>query len=182
MPTPTCPPRARWFAKADAAHHRATKRVARRPSHETEGFFLSATTQIPPDKLRAYQATEYRLGHTSADIVLRIGERSQRLAELFTRRGVTCGAFITAYNPQGTQQSAELNAAAHAELIRAISVHDLETIEGAGSEPGTDWEAELSLFALGLELEPASEIGIKFGQDAIVWAGSDAIPQLILLS
>lgn len=142
---------------------------------------MSATTQIQADKLRAYLATEYRLGHTNADIVLRIGERSQRLAELFARCGVTCGAFITAYNPHGTQQAAELNAAAHAELIRAISVHDLETLEGAGSEPGTDWEAELSLFALGLELEPAREIGIRFGQDAIVWVGPNAIPQLILL-
>ena len=41
---------------------------------------MSETTQIHPDKVRAYLATDYRLGHTSQDIVLTIGQRSERLA------------------------------------------------------------------------------------------------------
>ena len=35
--------------------------------------------------------------------------------------------------------------------------------------------------ALGLALEPAKTIGTHFNQDAIVWVGPDAVPQLILL-
>ena len=31
---------------------------------------MSETTQIHPDKVRAYMATAYRLGHTAQDIVL----------------------------------------------------------------------------------------------------------------
>ena len=57
----------------------------------------------------------------------------------------------------------------------------LRTIEGSGSEEGTEWPAEKSYFALGLALEPAKAIGIHFDQDAIVWVGPDAVPQLILL-
>ena len=66
---------------------------------------MSETTQIPRDKVRALLATDYRLGHTDQDIVLNIGKHSERLAALFSDNGVNCGAFLTAYNPQGTIQS-----------------------------------------------------------------------------
>jgi len=33
---------------------------------------MSETTQIYPDKIRAYLATDYRLGHTDNDIILTI--------------------------------------------------------------------------------------------------------------
>ena len=40
---------------------------------------------------------------------------------------------------------------------------------------------EPSIFAVGLPLEDARRLGDAFGQDAIVWVGSDAVPQLVLL-
>jgi hypothetical protein len=154
----------------------------RRPSSDTqEGFFLSEATQIHPDKVRAYLATDYRLGHTDQDIVLNIGKRSERLATLFSVSGVPCGAFLTAYNPQGTIQSEAANAQGHAELASKLQDLGLQAIEGSGSEEGTEWPAEKSYFALGLALDPAKAIGTHFDQDAIVWVGPDAVPQLILL-
>ncbi len=39
---------------------------------------MAETTQIQPEKVRAYLATDYRLGHTPHDIVLTIGQRSER--------------------------------------------------------------------------------------------------------
>ena len=146
---------------------------------------MSETTQIHPDKVRAYLATSYRIGHTAQDIVLTIGQRSDRLAALFASSDVDCGAFLTAYNPRGTQQSDAANDLAHAEL--AAQLHglgqglDLQAIEGSGSEEGTDWPAEKSFFAMGLDLETSKAIGIHFDQDAIVWVGADAVPLLILL-
>ena len=56
-------------------------------------------TQIAEDKIRAYRATDYRLGHDEQSIVLRIGQRCDLLAPLFASRSVDCGAFLTAYNP-----------------------------------------------------------------------------------
>ena len=140
---------------------------------------MSETTQIHPDKVCAYLATDYRLGNTDQDIVLNIGRRSERLAALFVASGVTCGAFLTAYNPRGAIQSDEANERGHAEL--AGKLQELQTIEGSGSEEGTEWPAEKSYFALGLALEPAKAIEIHCDQDAIVWVGPDAVPQLILL-
>ena len=142
---------------------------------------MSKTTQIHPDKLRAYEATDYRLGHTDQDIVLTIRKRSERLATLFAELGVNCGAFLTAYNPQGTIQSNAANAQGHEELVSKLEELGLQAIEGSGSEEGTEWPVEKSYFAFGLALEPAKEIGVYFDQDAIVWVGADAVPQLILL-
>jgi len=143
--------------------------------------FLSGPTQIHRDKIRAYLATDYRIGHATQDIILNIGKHSDRLAMLFDTQGAACGAFITAFNPRGSIQPEAANEAAHAKLFEAIQALGLQCIEGSGSEEGTDWPAERSYFAFDLELEPAKEIGIRFDQDAIVWVGSDAIPQLILL-
>jgi hypothetical protein len=138
-------------------------------------------TRIHRDKVRAYLATDYRIGHTDQDIVLHVGQRSDRLADLFLRHGVTCGAFLTAYNPQGRRQTDAANDQAHAYLAARLQRLGTVAIEGSGSEAGSDWPAERSYFALGLGLNAARSIGTHFDQDAIVWAGSDAIPELILL-
>ncbi len=142
---------------------------------------MTAATQIHPDKVRAYLATDYRIGHTAKDIVLTIGKRLERLAALFAGNSVDCGAFLTAYNPKGTVQTDAANDRAHAQLAAKLQALGLRAIEGSGSEEGTDWPSEKSYFALGLALEPAKEIGTHFDQDAIVWIGADAIPQLMLL-
>jgi len=142
---------------------------------------MAETTQIQPDKVRAFLATDYRLGHTAQDIVLTIGQRSERLAALFAAKGVNCGAFLTAYNPRGALQPDAANHLAHAQLATQLAQLGHEVIAVSGSAAGTDWAAEESYFALGLALEPAKAIGTHFDQDAIVWVGADAVPQLILL-
>ena len=142
---------------------------------------MAETTQIHPDKVRAYLATDYCLGHTDQDIVLTIGQPSERLAALFADKGVNCGAFLTAYNPRGALQPEAANHLAHAQLATQLAQLGHEVIAGSGSEKGTDWAPEESYFALGLALEPAKAMGTHFDQDAIVWVGADAKPQLILL-
>ena len=141
---------------------------------------MSETT-ITADKVRAYRATDYRLGHTTQDIVLAPGLRSGRLAALFASKSVTCGAFLTAFNPLGIQRSDTENDQAHAKLATVLTDLELEFMEGSGSEEGTHWPAEKSLFALGLNREGAVSIGRKFEQDAIAWVGNSAVPELVLL-
>ena len=138
-------------------------------------------TNIAAEKVRAYRATDYRLGHTTQDIVLAPGLRYDRLVELFVSKSVTCGAFLTAFNPLGTQKSDTANDLAHAQLTSVLTDLGLESIEGSGSEQGTHWPIEKSLFALGLSREGAVSIGRQFDQDAIVWVGDSAVPELVLL-
>ena len=140
-----------------------------------------SSSQISPEKVRAYHATSYRLGHTNADIVLNIGILSPPVITLFRTRQVTCGAFVTAFNPYGVQQSDAENEQAHARLLNQVASMGLSFMEGSGGEDGSDWPAERSLFVLGLGLADAQKLGQLFDQDALVWVGADGMPQLILL-
>jgi hypothetical protein len=142
---------------------------------------MPETTQIHPDTVRAFLATGYRIGHSAQDIVLHIDQHSERLTRLFADSGVNCGAFLTAFNPRSTIQPNEVNDQAHAQLAAKLQVLGLQAREGSGSVEGTDWPAEKSYFALGLSREPAKAIGTHFDQDAIVWVGPGAVPELILL-
>jgi hypothetical protein len=163
----------------------------RRPSRITpEGFFVSENffvdgttraTEIYPQKIRAYLATHYRVGHTDDCPVLRIGKACPELGPLFAANDADCAGFLTAYNPRGTQQSDLKNEASHRLLHAQLSALGLTLIEGSGSEPGTNWPAERSYFALGLTRDAASDFGRAFDQDAIVWVGDDLVPQLVLL-
>jgi hypothetical protein len=98
---------------------------------------MSETTQIHPDKVRAYLATDYRLGHTAQDIVLTIGQCSERLAALFAANGVKCGGFLTAYNPRGTIQSDAANERAHAQLAGLLREQDCSRSAASCAAPSS---------------------------------------------
>lgn len=57
----------------------------------------------------------------------------------------------------------------------------LPVYRGEGKQPSGDWEGEDSLLVLGINLEDAKAVWIKWGQNAILWSGADGVPQLILL-
>ena len=65
--------------------------------------------------------------------------------------------------------------------ILSLELRPGQLIEGIGIDPSGEWPAEKSFLALGLDLETSRALGREFGQNAIVWAGADAIPRLILL-
>ncbi|MDA1327189.1 MAG: DUF3293 domain-containing protein [Proteobacteria bacterium] len=100
---------------------------------------------------------------------------------LFASTGCDCGVFITAFNPLGQAQSDETNEIVHSRLGTELKASAIDVIEGAGADPTGAWPEEKSFFALGVDLEAARDLGIRYKQDAIVWAGADAIAQLVLL-
>ena len=136
---------------------------------------------VAAEKREAYFATNYCLGCSPAEVVLNIGKYNPRLTALFTEHRVTCGAFITAYNPEGTQQSTEANAHDHAALLAEVVALGLPFIEGEGADATGEWPAERSVFAYGMDKVTACRVGRQFHQDAIVWVGPDAVPQLVML-
>lgn len=146
-----------------------------------EGFLL-AHSEIPAEKIKAYRDTDYRLGQGIDLITLRIDTHAEALSRLYASSGCACGVFITAYNPLGKDQSLKANEAAHAclsEELKALAPG--RVIEGAGADPTGDWPEEKSFFALGVDLDAARDLGIRYKQNAIVWAGEDAVPKLMLL-
>lgn len=144
-----------------------------------EGFFLSDTT-IDAAMIQAYRATEYRvLG--DEPFILRIGQSCDALAALHKRHRIDCSAYITACNPYSQQFDEVANAGRHADLGHELRKRSLTALEGIGQHPSNQWPGEASYLILGLTLEAAKSLGTRLEQNAIVWSGTDAIPQLILL-
>ena len=138
-------------------------------------------SEISANLIASYRAADYRAGSGSAAISLRIDQYSEWLSQLLAASGQQCAVFITACNPGSQPQSPAANRAADARLRAELSRHSKQIIEGTGSDPSGAWPPEQSLLALGVDLATAQALGRQFGQNAIVWAGADAIPRLILL-
>jgi hypothetical protein len=68
-----------------------------------------------------------------------------------------------------------------ADRLRQLPGGKERMIEGAGYDPRGTWPEEKSFLVLGLDLETSRALGREFNQNAIVWAGTDAIPRLVLL-
>lgn len=128
----------------------------------------------------AYEATDFRVLEPQ-EFTLRIGQRSAELQAMYVELGVTCAGYLTAWNPYSYETSAAENAVAQQSLVRRLSLDGYPTLQGLGVDPSEKWPGEESIFVPGLSLERAKSLGIDFGQNAIVWAGDDAIPQLVLL-
>ena len=112
---------------------------------------------------------------------LRIGNHSTELTEVYKNMGVSSAGYLSAWNPYSLENTAEDNAAAQLFLIQSLSLEGYPTLRALGVDPSGEWPGEESVFVPGLDLERAKSLGIKFGQNAIVWADSDAVPQLVLL-
>jgi hypothetical protein len=150
----------------------------RRPS--LNGAMLFSDSNIPRDTIQAYLETHYRvLGETPA--TLHIGQFNPALAALHEAHHVACSAFITACNPFSRSLAADANDARQAALAHELDALGLTRIEGIGKHPSNNWPGEASFLVLGVALDVAKVLGENHGQNAIVWCGADAVPQLILL-
>ena len=137
-------------------------------------------TNIPSDLIEAYRATHFTVLEPRP-LTLRVGHHSSELAELFKEMGVSSAGYLTSWNPYSAETSAADNEAAQLSLIRSLALEGYPTLRALGVDPSGEWPGEQSVFVPGLEIERAKSFGNQFGQNAIVWIGDDAIPQLILL-
>lgn len=135
---------------------------------------------ISEDLLVAYRATHFHV-FSEQPFVLRIGEYSDELNELHKAAGVSSSVFITAFNPFSVPCSNEKNLRAQSRLIESINQLGLVSIEGEGKDPKGKWPGEPSKLVLGCQNTQAKELGTLYGQNAIIWCGDDAIPELVLL-
>lgn len=136
---------------------------------------------ISQELVAAYLATDYHVRSDSGPFVLRIGQRSNELADLFERAGLKSAAFITAWNPFSVSVSDEDNHASHSRLCEDLAHLSLQFFEGEGQGDDETWPVEKSVLILGIVRDDAGSLGIKYGQNAIVWIGAEAVPELVLL-
>lgn len=141
---------------------------------------MFSDSNIPRDTIQAYLETHYQVfGETP--MTLHIGQFNPTLATLHDAHHVACSAFITACNPLSQTLDPQTNAARQAALARELDALGLTYIEGVGQHPSNNWPGEASFLVLGVTLDAAKTLGGTHRQNAIVWCGADAVPQLILL-
>ena len=137
-------------------------------------------TEIPHELILAYEATDFRVLEPQ-EFTLRVGQRSAELQSLYVDMGVTCAGYLTAWNPFSKEASELENENAQQQLLRQLSLEGFPALNALGIDPSGDWPGEESVLVPGLSLDRAKLLGLEFGQNAIVWAGHDAVPQLVLL-
>lgn len=133
--------------------------------------------------LQAYLSTAYvAVVPGEDDVVLRIGQRSDRLAELMTQHSTSSAAFITAFNPASIETPDAVNMEAQVRLRDALSMITgvAAVYEGEGRALVGDWPSEPSLLAVGLSFSDAGRLAERFEQAAVVFASCDAVPRLAI--
>ena len=85
------------------------------------------------------------------------------------------------WGPQAKEARAEKEQRAAEARAERERREGYPTLTALGVDPTGEWPGEESVFVPGLDLERAKSLGVEFGQNAIVWAGPDAVPQLVLL-
>jgi hypothetical protein len=139
-----------------------------------------SNTALTEELISAYKTTHF---HVLDDVpfVLKVGEISPSLANLYRTHQVNSAAFITAHNPFSQVFSLENNIDRNLKLQSDIKALNLILIDGYGQDPLKQWDKEDSFLILGLEIDQAKTLGVKYEQNAIVWCTHEAIPELILL-
>jgi len=129
----------------------------------------------------AYRATRYRVHAGSAPFELRVDAASEPLAALMRRHGVVTAAYLTACNPHSVRTSDAANRAANDALRAALVAADAFVFDGEAIDPTGAWPVEPSFLALGIALATARELGVRFRQNALLFADDDAVPRLVWL-
>jgi hypothetical protein len=135
---------------------------------------------IDAGSLQAYRETDYRVLE-GLPTTLHVDAVCPELLLLHARHQAHCSAFITACNPLGRRAAAALNAQRQAALQAELSRRKLVAIRGIGQHPRNDWPGEPSFLVMGVTRRAARALGRQFEQNAIIWSGPDAVPELIPL-
>lgn len=140
-------------------------------------------TVLPRVLVTAYLGTDYRVyaNGGQAGFSLRVGQFEAVLLALMRQHVRHTAAYVTAFNPMGQACSDADNQVRNATLQEALSRRSLPHWLGLGQGTDPSWPGEESFLVLGLDLAAAQRLAQEFGQNALVWAGSDAVPRLVLL-
>lgn len=141
---------------------------------------MPATSAVPAATIQAYRTTHFVVKGANP-FVLRIGVKSGPLLSLYGKTQSDCCAYLIACNPYSKLLSDSANGERQARLERDLEAQGWKFFQGLGEHPSGDWPGEPSLLVLGMSKEEGKAFGTRYEQNAIVWCGADAIPELVVL-
>ncbi len=138
-------------------------------------------SKIASELIQAYHDAIYRVATLDEALQLRVDRRSSELAALYEIYGCKSACFITACNPLSQLRSTQLNREANARLRVELERVARAIFDSDGSDPDGEGPREPGFLALGIDEAQAAGLGNSYEQNAVLWAGADAIPRLMLL-
>lgn len=140
----------------------------------------SPAAPLDPALLRSYRETVFSLQEPTP-LALRIDEANDALRVVHAKYAVSASCFVTAHNPYSVRLDDGANDDRHGALRAELRASGRVFFEGAGAHPDGGWPAEQGVLALGLSRAEASALGRRWNQNAVVWCGTDAVPELLAL-
>ena len=134
---------------------------------------------ISDELMAAYGATSFEATTPVGLIKIRIDTKHPRLDSLLTKLPNKAWAFITAHNPHSEELTTPENAQRHLMLMRDVADAGFTAFEGAGIPDSSDWNPETSALILGISIDDAKKLGMKYQQNAIVAGKFGCEAQLI---
>lgn len=135
---------------------------------------------IDKETIRVYREADYRVEGT-APMLLRVDVPSAALLALYRSSNCRSSAFITACNPLGERIDDAQNTRLQKQLADELNRLDCVFIEAIGEDAEHRWKGEPSFLVLGCSLAEAKAFGLRYRQNAVLWANEDATPRLVLL-
>lgn len=147
---------------------------------------MTSPSKIDATLRRAYEETHYHIDayldqHRPLPLTLYIGQVHPTLRALHTAYQVQSSTFLSASNPFSKPLSDAENQLRQSQLAADLRAQQVTYFNALGRHPSGQWPAEPSFLALGLPLAMARQLGERYDQNAIVWSGEEAVPELILL-
>lgn len=135
--------------------------------------------ELAPELIAQYRQSTYRFELGGETVRMRVDDASAGLAEAHRRHGVASSAFLTAWNPRSEPRDERENDARNEALRSDLRRIGLGWLEAKGVAADESWE-EPSLLVLGIGEEAARALARRYGQNAFLFAGKDAVPRLVL--
>lgn len=152
-----------------------------------ERFILSdQPTALKASLVAAYLETEYwvRLSDQaspSPTFTMRVGQPCPDLAQLLKDRDMQSAAFMSACNPYGSSYGLLDNQKRQQALIGELDRHQVAYLFGESHHPSEVGPGLPCSLVLNIPIDAAKRLGSRFGQNAVLWCGIDAVPHLVLL-
>ena len=137
-------------------------------------------TSINNELLASYKLAHYHV-YGSASFILRIGQYSPELHDIYKTSPKKIAAFITAFNPSSIELSNQENKERNQQLEEKIKTLHLCYLHGEGKCDESEGSSEESFLVFEIDQTEAIRLGKEFGQNAIVWIPENSTPELLLL-
>jgi hypothetical protein len=127
--------------------------------------------------INAYLETTYTVESLGIEIV--IGKENEALQKHLVIQNIASWAFITAENPRSQSYSDDLNRERNISLENYLKKNNYLFYSGLGVPRDTNWQAEKSYLINNISLEKATEIAVKYEQNAFVFGKQNELAELI---